>query len=94
MKTYIFTVKEKKEEDGYTEYIATIYRVKNNEPIFVTSCNYSSSFFVGHKSEVFHALIQIGEIPEKYKELSKNEWCDGGIYCEKVEKKGIQIIQL
>lgn len=94
MKTYIFTVDEKKAKDGYTEYIAKIYIVKNNKPTFVAACNYSAGCYAGHIDEVFHALIQIGDIPKKYKELSKNDWCSGGIYCEAVEKKGIRIIQL
>lgn len=94
MKTYIFNVEEKRATNGYTKYITKIYRVKNNVPTFVTTCRYNSGSYSGHRNEVFHALIQIGEIPTKYKELSKNEWRGGGLYCEKVEKKGIQIIQL
>lgn len=94
MKTYIYKIDEKIAANGYKKYIAKIYRVKNNEPTFVTSCNYSGGSYSGHRNEVFNALMECGEIPKKYKELSRTEWCGGGSYCEKVERKGIRIIEL
>lgn len=94
MKTYIFTVDEKTIRNGNIKYIAKIYRVKNNVPTFITSCNYNGGSYSGHRSEVFKALMQVGEIPKKYENLSRSEWRGRGFYCEAVEKKGIQIIQL
>lgn len=94
MKTYIFTVDKKQQRNGYIKYIAKIYRVKNNVPTFVTECSYNGGSYSGHRSEVFNVLMQVGEIPKKYEKLSRSEWRGGGFYCEAVEKKGIQIIQL
>lgn len=93
MKTYIFTKEYKKNSYGCT-VTAKVYRVKNNIPEYVTKVIYNTGSYRGHESEVFCELINIGEIPQSYYNLSKNDYSGGGYYCEKVKEKGIQIIEL
>lgn len=93
MKTYIFTTEKKKSSYGY-KVICDIYRVKNNKPIYVGETSFNTSSNKGEISEVFCALIKLKEIPERYYNLSKTDWHSGGYYCDKVEEKGIKIIEL
>lgn len=80
MKAYIFIKEGEKARNGYTNYTTNIYRVKNNIPIFIAKCKYSSGCYSSHVTEVFKTLLHVGEIPKKYENLS--------------ETKGIKIIEL
>lgn len=93
MKTFIYTREFKKSTYGRT-VTCTIYRVKNNLPIYVGECKYNTGSTPGADSEVFQELIRLKLIPKSYYNLSKNDWGGTGYYCGKVEEKGIKIKEL
>lgn len=93
MKTYIFTVKYTRATYG-SNFALRIYRVKNNQPQYVTTRKGNTGSMRGFESEVFNALMDCGEIPKSYYNLSSCSWRSGGYYCQEVEDKGVKIIEL
>lgn len=89
MKTYIYTT-EKRHTRELNRY-CRIYRVKNNVPQYIGEVEFSTGSYRGEDSEVFNKLIEIGQIPKSYYNLSKCEWRGPGYYCKEVEKKGVRI---
>lgn len=43
---------------------------------------------------LFAIFTELKEIPQSFYNLSKTDWRSGGYYCDKVEEKGIKIIEL
>lgn len=83
MKRYVFT--ERKENNrGYR--VCRIYRVKNNQLSFVAVARYNIGSCRGAVSECFNALMECGEIPEKYKTSSKTAWSGEGYFFGDVTK--------
>ena len=88
MKTYIW-IKTKETSKG--NVTLNVYRMKNNLPHFITTAYYNNGTTQGADSEAFNALINCGELPKSYYNLSRTSWRGGGYYCEEVEKKGVRI---
>lgn len=88
MKTYIW-IKTKETSKG--NVTLKVYRMKNNLPQYITTAYYNNGSTRGVDSEAFNALINCGEIPKSYYDLSKCEWRGPGYYCKEVEKKGVRI---
>lgn len=88
MKTYIW-IKTKETSKG--NVTLKVYRMKNNLPHYITTAYYNNSSTRGADSEAFNALINCGELPKSYYNLSRTSWSGGGYYCKEVEKKGIRI---
>lgn len=93
MKTYIFT-KEYRKSRNYENVLCNIYRVKNNKPVYIGVARFSTGSSRKAISEVFCTLIELKEIPQSFYNLSKTDRRSGGYYCDKVEEKGIKIIEL
>ena len=84
MKRYIFT-----ERNNHGRITGNIFRVKDNDIIFVTSYEASTPSRRGGKHDVFNALMDCGEIPRKY-EKSSSDYTNGhmgsGYFYGEVEK--------
>ncbi len=88
MRTYIFTTEYKKKT------ICTIYRVKNNMPIYIGEVEFSMASTKDAVSEVFNKLVQLKEVPKSLLKLSQCSWRSAGYYCTKVEDNGVRIIEI
>ena len=85
MKTFIY------KETAYRNRIRnnrelTIYRIKDNKPIYVGSVEFSTGSTRGAKHEAFNYLMDNGYIPKKYYNSSKSDWCGAGYFYGDVEK--------
>lgn len=90
MKTFIYKQEFRKATYGQN-VTCTIYRVKNNLPIYVGECKYNTGSSMGADSEVFNELIKLKLIPKKYYNISKNNWRGAGYYCPEVADAGYRI---
>ncbi len=93
MRTYIFTAKYTRAAYG-SNFTLEIYRIKNNVPCWVARVKGNTGSMRGFESEAFNALIECGEIPKSYYNLSRCGWRSGGYYCQEVRDKGVQIFEL
>ena len=64
----------------------TIYRIKNNMPVYIGTCEYSTGSTRGAKHETFNYLMNSGYIPKKYYKSSVCAWMGPGYFSGEVEK--------
>lgn len=64
----------------------TIYRIKNNIPVYIGTCEYSTGSTRGAKHETFNYLMDNGYIPKKYYKSSECAWMGPGYFFGDVEK--------
>ncbi len=93
MKTYIFTVKYTR-ASYCSNFTLNIYRVKNNKPRLVATRKGNTGSMRGFQSEALCELINCGELPKSFYNLSCSQNCAGGYYCQAVRDKGVQIFEL
>lgn len=79
---------------GKGRVILSVYRLIHNFPKYITSTEYSQGMSRGDDSEAFNALMDCGELPKSYYNLSRCEWRGPGYYCQDVEDKGVRIYGL
>lgn len=58
----------------------TIYRIKNNLPVYVGTAEFSSGSTRGAQHEVFNYLMDNGYIPKKYYNSSCDPWTGPGYF--------------
>jgi hypothetical protein len=92
MKTYVFTIHPQKSKN--LNRFARVYRLKNNNPVYLGFCEWSTSSCRGSSSEVFNFLIGIGELPKSLFKCSLCDWRGSAYYCREVEEKGYKIISI
>ena len=63
----------------------TIYRIKNNIPVYIGSYEYSTGSTRGAKHEVFNYLMNNGYVPKKYYKSSECAWMGPGYFYGDVE---------
>ena len=93
MRTYIFTVKYTRASYAQN-FTLQIYRVKKNRPQLVTTCKGNTGSMRGFMSEALCGLINCGELPKSFYNLSCSCNSAGGYYCQEVRDKGVQIFEL
>lgn len=81
MKRYIFTEKNNKGRVS-----GNVFRIKDNNIIWITSFEYSTASCRGGKHEAFNALMDCGEIPRKWYTSSRTEWSGDGYFYGEVTK--------
>ena len=64
----------------------TIYRIKDNTPVYVGICEYSTGSTRGATHEVFNYLMDTGYIPTKYYTSSRSSWSGDGYFYGEVTK--------
>lgn len=64
----------------------TIYRIKDNVPVYVGSCEYSTGSTRGAVHEAFNYLMDNGYIPKKYYRSSECAWRGAGYFFGEVTK--------
>lgn len=64
----------------------TIYKIKNNIPVYIGSVEYSTGSTRGAKHEAFNFLMDNGHIPKKYYNSSKCDWMGAGYFYGDVTK--------
>ena len=64
----------------------TIYRIKENKPLYVGSVEFSTGSTRGAKHEAFNYLMDNGYIPKKYYNSSKCDFMGPGYFFGEVEK--------
>lgn len=81
MKRFYYTDRaEKGHKDQRCNHVLRIYKLVNKDMIFLDESEYSTASTPGAESEVFRALIRIGEIPRKWYNSSENSWRGPGYY--------------
>ncbi len=84
MKTFIYKVTTYPNRTRNNREL-TIYRVKENIPIYIGSHFFSIGSSRGDQHEVFNYLMENGYIPKKYYNSSKCSWRGGGYFAGEVE---------
>lgn len=64
----------------------TIYRIKNNTPVYVGTCEYSTGSTRGSIHEAFNYLMDNGYISKKYYKSSECAWMGPGYFFGEVAK--------
>ena len=83
MKNFAFTIdRVGRRGDVY----GTIYRIKNNVPVYVSEFEYRNGCTRGDIHEAFNKLMEIGEIPKKYYKSSVCAWRGAGYFDGDVTK--------
>ena len=85
MTTYIYKETRLHSRKCYNREI-TIYRIKNNIPVYIGYCEYCSGSTRGAKHEAFNYLMDNGYIPKKYYKSSECGWRGPGYFAGEVEK--------
>lgn len=58
----------------------TIYKIKNNTPVYIGFVKYSTGSTRGAKHETFNFLMDNGHIPKKYYKSSQCGWMGPGYF--------------
>ena len=69
---------------GGLNVTASIYKVKNGLIVKVGTCKWCTASYRGEVSEVFQALMALGEIPKKWEKSSVCEWRGAGYFAGEV----------
>lgn len=64
----------------------TIYKIKNNIPVYIGTIEYSTGSTRGAKHETFNFLMDNGYIPKKYYNSSCDPWTGPGYFYGDVTK--------
>lgn len=64
----------------------TIYKIKNNIPVYIGTVEYSTGSTRGAQHEVFNYLMDNGHIPKKYYNSSKCDFMGSGYFFGDVTK--------
>lgn len=85
MKTFIYKEIAHHNKKRYNREL-TIYRIKNNTPIYIGYTEFSTGSTRGAKHECFNYLMENGHIPKKYYNSSCSEWMGAGYFFGEVTK--------
>lgn len=85
MRRFYFT-DEHKDKKG--NHVCRIYKIINNRLVCIDYCTYCIHSTRGAEAEVFHRLMEIGEIPKKYSKSSEKlgDWIGDGYFAGEVTK--------
>jgi hypothetical protein len=64
----------------------TIYKIKDNTPVYVGAVEYSTGSTRGAVHEAFNYLMEQGYIPKKYYKSSECGWMGAGYFFGEVTK--------
>jgi len=87
MKTFYYKKdSQRRRTYGGLNVKVSLYGVKNREIIKLGSCEWCTASYRGDESEVFNALVRLGQIPKKWLKSSESPWSSGGYFIGDVEK--------